>query len=222
MTNFAVEVTTSETEIVSYSKDRTAISIFNNGTITCYISQDQQNIIAEGYPLEPGASVTYKGSPNTSPQDPVYGQCATLSTDLRVKEVFQGEDIIVTSAPPTVAGSQNEFQQLSAGSESSELQIITGSLGATGVIISYTPAAGVHFDLWGAVIQSTSTVNTAAAQLRNATTVRETGTTFPNQSRYPYLIKGDSLLGDGVKTYDINATSWTDGLIYAVLEGIIH
>ncbi|MDE1871735.1 MAG: hypothetical protein KGI06_05860 [Candidatus Micrarchaeota archaeon] len=222
MTNYAVEVTTNVTEIAPFSRDRTTISIFNNGNVTCYVSQDQQNIIDDGYPLEPGASITFKGSPNTSPQDPIYGQCTSLSTDLRVKEVYQGEDVTVTSAPPTVAGSQNEFQQLSAASEAGQLIIVQGSLGALGIIVSYTPAAGIHFDEFIAVIDSNSTTNPIQAKLRNATQIRETGNTFTNVNEYRFVTKGDSLLGDGLKTYDIDVTVWTSDTLYATLQGVIH
>ncbi|MDE1867537.1 MAG: hypothetical protein KGI08_07505 [Thaumarchaeota archaeon] len=222
MTNSQVSVTSAVTEILSYSKDRTAISLFNNGSVTCFISQDQTNLINRGYPLAAGASITIKGDKNTSPQNPVYGQCTTLSTDIRISELYQGEDVVLTSAPPTVAGSQNEFQQLSVGSESGELVTITGSLGATGIIISYTPATSIHFDIFMGEIMSTSSVNPAQAQLRNATIIRETGLVVANSPRHKYIIKGDALLGDGIKTYDINATVWTDALIFGTLEGIIH
>ncbi|MGI0061016.1 MAG: hypothetical protein ACREBA_01025 [Nitrosotalea sp.] len=218
----AVEVTTDVTEILPFSKNRTSFSIFNNGTITCYISQDQDKILSNGYPLDAGASVTIKGSPGTSPQEPIYGQCSSISTDLRVNEQYLGEDFIVTSAPPSVSGSSNEFQQLEADSKSGGLITIEGSLGAVGVIISYTPSNGKRFTEWKSSIQSNDPTQQNEADLRNATSIREHGVTYSGNLHVQFLFKGDSLLGDGTKTYDVNTTVWGGGLLYSSMEGIIE
>lgn len=108
-----------------------------------------------------------------------------------------------------------------------------GSLGATGTLTSVTPASGKTFYLAEAKAEFDSvTIATATQRARvelqnNAiivdelySSVRVSGSNFgagtPNQSKS--IIKGDSLVGDGIKVYRLQVVVFTN---YALVHGTI-
>lgn len=119
--------------------------------------------------------------------------------------------------------------------DSGDLVFATGSRTTTGVITSYTPATGKTFYLVGAswFLGSTSS-NTLAfdvVQVRNNAVVRDTiggsiwaasggGGSYTN--RATSHVKGDTLIGNGVKTYDLNLSTASAQTVYGSIFGWIE
>lgn len=81
-------------------------------------------------------------------------------------------------------------------------------LAVTGALVSYIPANGKTFSLAGAVWTSAGTASggaTANAQLRNNGVIREYANNSTTNREYQFITKGDCLVGDGAKVYDVYA-----------------
>lgn len=126
-------------------------------------------------------------------------------------------------------GSPNltEIQFLQSKSDAGNLIMVNGSISsATGVITSYTPASSTTFVVVMAKINWTVGTGSSTTQLRNNTTVRETSTGVMGSGQQPYnyeyIIRGDTLVGDGAKTYDLNCSANTGQTIYGVILGYLE
>jgi hypothetical protein len=120
-----------------------------------------------------------------------------------------------------------------AKSDGGNLKITQGHIQTTGVLIAVTPASLKTFVLYQARISPniSGTNSQIIAQLRNNGMVQDnmllnnTGT--PNNvivaNNMYFLIKGDTLIGDGTKTYDIFlSVNSTPDLVYGTIEGYIE
>src|SRR6267143_543869 len=101
-------------------------------------------------------------------------------------------------------GDVGDLKDLQLKSDSGNLVIVTGSATGTGAVASYTPANGKTFVLYKAKARI------YAVNIGN----------FAEE----FVIRGDTLAGDGVKTYDINISSISGAgnTIYATLEGYLE
>jgi len=111
-----------------------------------------------------------------------------------------------------ITDGQTEIEFLANKSSQGKLVIVTGTANASGVIASYTPVNGSTFILYKAILrlQPTAANRTCTAQLRNNGTVLDTiygsdGSGVPSNA--PFIIKGDQLIGNGSKSYDINISA---------------
>lgn len=136
--------------------------------------------------------------------------------------------------------SQQGMTIVSAGDEMGDLEFLQGfedagdllkaqgSLsGSSGVLVSITPANGVtfYFVSGGGSIRSTATDSSVSVDLRNDGTVVDAKTLACLADvgiNYKYDIIMDSLIGDGIKTYDINAGSvGANTLVEGLIEGYV-
>lgn len=92
------------------------------------------------------------------------------------------------------------------------------------VVTSITPAIGKTFFIAAAdsSISNTVATNQVAVHLRNDTTVKSqyTGNIINDETKYvPFVIRSDSLVGDGIKTYNILKSS---GVVSLIVNGTIQ
>lgn len=86
----AVVVTDEVTQVVAYEKRRTALTIANAGGSTCYLSNNRQRILEEGFPLAVGEKITFSRDRNDHPDEELNAQCEPgLTADLRIYEAFE-------------------------------------------------------------------------------------------------------------------------------------
>lgn len=86
MAMFAVSVGVTPTLIVPYQEKRKSLVIMNNDPVaTVYISNDQANILTQGFPLPPGATYAVTLDDGDEPFLQVYGQSSAV-VDIRVIE----------------------------------------------------------------------------------------------------------------------------------------
>lgn len=88
MAMYPVSVSTSSTEIARYNEKRTSLVILNNGLNVVFISQDEANILANGYPLDPGGAVSFTEIDGDEPALRIYGQTSAGTSDVRVTEGY--------------------------------------------------------------------------------------------------------------------------------------
>jgi hypothetical protein len=131
---------------------------------------------------------------------------------------------------PDFGESQTEIEFLQSKSDSSNLIIVAGSGTTTGAFVTYTPASGKTFVLVGAkVVLNCTSTNPVDVQLRNNGAVRELAFGLAATSAgissfgYEYVTRGDTLVGDGAKTYDLNVSVNTDSHRFAgTIEGYLE
>lgn len=134
----------------------------------------------------------------------------------------------------------SELQFLQAKSDLGSMIFVSGSITSTAntVIISYTPATGNTFVIVsGSVVcdsDSTAVLTGGVCQLRNNTSVREYlsavaglisgGTPFTVSPKTVVLTKGDTLIGNGVLTYDLfQLTAFgTSAKVYGSIQGYLE
>lgn len=126
-------------------------------------------------------------------------------------------------------GRLSDIEFMSVKQFKGKLKKVEGSTSSTGTITSFTPATGKTFYLAGAHVQQVAvtpvTVYSWHAELKNDTTVVDNcgGNGSASFATYSlpqrFELKGDSLVGDGAKTYSINIVSNADGV---TLEGMIY
>lgn len=93
-----VTVGTGATPILSYNNKRTTASFTNNGSNTIFVSEDQRDIAANGYPILVGGALDLIRALGDEPQIEWFGLVAAGTENLRVLEAF-GE-IPELFAPP--------------------------------------------------------------------------------------------------------------------------
>lgn len=135
---------------------------------------------------------------------------------------------------PDITDGMNELEFLASKAAAGKLVIVSSSVASTGAAASYTPASGTTFILYRAKAVIDSKLNgnsTAIAQLRNNSTVQDViflvtgGTVAANTGSSPateFIIRGDQLIGDGSKKYDINISSNANSeTIYGTIIGYL-
>jgi len=132
-----------------------------------------------------------------------------------------------------ITDSQSEIEFLANKSAQGKLVIVTANYttNGTGTIVSYTPASGQTFVLYSATFENVSSVASGSPliRLRNNGTSRflaftNVGTSSPAiVSTSP--VKGDQLIGDGVKIYDwyldLNGGTFTLVQVLATIVGYL-
>jgi len=83
-----VLVTTEVTQLVPYNPRRTAIVVYNFGSARIFVSDNPANVLAEGFPLEPGASFSLVKADGDDPTPALYAQAETGTQDIRISESF--------------------------------------------------------------------------------------------------------------------------------------
>ena len=84
----AVIIGTVATQIVGVNKARRSLVFRNNGAATIFISNDQADIVASGFPVLVNQSVVFAARDGDEPWLPVYGQVSAGSENGRVVEQF--------------------------------------------------------------------------------------------------------------------------------------
>ncbi len=129
---------------------------------------------------------------------------------------------------PDITDGLNELEFLASKAAAGKLIIVSGTTTSTGSVCSYTPANGATFILYKASVRmSSGSSNTGfTSQLRNNGTVLETiyggtGTINGVPSSPEFIIKGDQLIGDGSKKYDINISAISSAGIAGTIIGYL-
>jgi len=84
MPTFPVTIGTSATPVLPYNNRVTSAAFFNNSTETIYISNDETNIVADGWPIAVGASLSLIRALGDEPHLRWFGQSAGGNDNLRV------------------------------------------------------------------------------------------------------------------------------------------
>jgi hypothetical protein len=83
-----VTVGTTPTIIVAFNSKRSALTIYNPGPATVYVSDKQTNIIEEGFPVGPGVYIGWAKVDGDETEYAVYGQVESGTQDIRVQESY--------------------------------------------------------------------------------------------------------------------------------------
>jgi hypothetical protein len=83
-----VTVGTTPTIVVPFNPKRTGLTIYNNGTVTVYISDKQTNILEEGFPMPPGVYIGFAKVDGDETEYALYAQAEAGTGELRVQESF--------------------------------------------------------------------------------------------------------------------------------------
>lgn len=83
-----VTADTNVQEIVSFQKNRTAVTIKNFSGGTVFISQDKADITSIGFPLAVGDFLTLSLDRGDEPANALYAQMLVGTTDLRLEESY--------------------------------------------------------------------------------------------------------------------------------------
>ena len=83
-----ITVGTTATRILSYNNKRTSASFTNNGSTTIFVSEDQNDLAANGYPIAVGGALDLIRAFGDEPQLEWFGLVASGSENLRVLEAF--------------------------------------------------------------------------------------------------------------------------------------
>lgn len=83
-----ITVGTSPTQIVAYNNKRTSASFTNNGTATIFVSEDQNALATNGYPIPVGGALDLIRAFGDEPQLEWFGLVAAATQNLRVLEAF--------------------------------------------------------------------------------------------------------------------------------------
>lgn len=97
-----VTVGTGSTPILSYNNKRTTASFTNNGANPIFVSEDQNALLTEGYPIPVGGALDLIRALGDEPQLQWFALVAAGTENLRVLEAFGSLPVLVT--PPDVLG----------------------------------------------------------------------------------------------------------------------
>lgn len=83
-----ITVPTDPIQILSYNNERTTASFTNNGINTIFVSEDQNNLLTDGYPIPVGGALDLIRALGDEPQLEWFGLVAAGTENLRVLEGF--------------------------------------------------------------------------------------------------------------------------------------
>lgn len=83
-----ITIGTSPTQIVAYNNKRTSASFTNNGNATIFVSEDQNALATNGYPIPVGGALDLIRAFGDEPQLEWFGLVAAATQNLRVLEAF--------------------------------------------------------------------------------------------------------------------------------------
>lgn len=97
-----ITVGTGAGQILSYNNKRTTASFTNNGNNTIFVSEDQSDLAANGYPIPVGGALDLVRALGDEPQLEWFALVAAGTENLRVLEAFGELPILVE--PPALLG----------------------------------------------------------------------------------------------------------------------
>ena len=80
--------TTTPEQVVAFNPKRSTCVIRNASGAVCYISNDQANVVASGWPLAANDFVSFIKAWGDDTAAAIYVQTAALTSDLRIQESF--------------------------------------------------------------------------------------------------------------------------------------
>lgn len=80
--------TTAVSQIAPLNPLRLSLVVFNNGTATVFIDNDQANITGRGIPIAANEHVSLTVDEGDEPELALFAQTAAGTADLRIKEGF--------------------------------------------------------------------------------------------------------------------------------------
>ena len=83
-----ITVGTTATRILSYNNQRTTASFTNNGSNTIFVSEDQSDLAANGYPIPVGGALDLVRALGDEPQLEWFALVSAATENLRVLEGF--------------------------------------------------------------------------------------------------------------------------------------
>ncbi len=83
-----VNVDATVRKLAAFEPKRRTLSLVNLGTARLFVSYDEQNIIAEGFPVDPGVMLSFSEIDGDDARLALFGQTAGTSDDVRVEEGF--------------------------------------------------------------------------------------------------------------------------------------
>ncbi len=102
-----ITVGTQPTQILAYNNKRTTASFTNNGTETIFVSEDQNALLTNGYPIPEGGALDLIRAFGDEPQLAWFGLVAAATQNLRVLEAFGKLPVLIeppSSLAPVVEG----------------------------------------------------------------------------------------------------------------------
>ena len=97
-----ITVGTAAEQILSYNNKRTAASFTNNGNNTIFVSEDQNALATNGYPIPVGGALDLVRALGDEPQIEWFALVAAGTENLRVLEAF-GLLPILIEPPATIS-----------------------------------------------------------------------------------------------------------------------
>lgn len=88
MPTFKINVGTEIRKILVYNEKRTAVAIKSMAGSKVYLSEDPQNVLENGFPLDAGDAVVFRKSDGDMPEKALYACTETGTAELRIWEVF--------------------------------------------------------------------------------------------------------------------------------------
>jgi len=83
-----ITVNTNSGQILQYNNRRTGASVFNNGTVQVFISEDNNDIANQGYPIAAGGAIDLVRTFGSNPQDQWFAITASSSANVRILEEY--------------------------------------------------------------------------------------------------------------------------------------
>lgn len=81
-----VTVTTVVESVVDWNPRRRGIAFFNNGSATVFVSQDETNVAADGFPVAPGVTILFSSDEHDEPEMALFAVADSGSQNCRVQE----------------------------------------------------------------------------------------------------------------------------------------
>ena len=81
-----VTVTTTIEPVVTYNPKRKGLALFNNGTVTVFVSQDPSNVASDGFPVAASVAIIFSSEDDDEPELALYAVTESGSADCRVQE----------------------------------------------------------------------------------------------------------------------------------------
>lgn len=97
-----ITVGTTAIQILSYNNKRTAASFLNNGINTIFVSEDQNALATNGYPIPVGGALDLVRAFGDEPQLQWFGLVSAGTENLRVLEAF-GMLPVLIEPPSSIA-----------------------------------------------------------------------------------------------------------------------
>lgn len=88
MPSRSVTVGTTATPLLSYNPRRTTVAVFNEGSATIFIGEDEANLLTQGAPITAGGAISFVAALGDTPDRVLFGIIAAATADVRLLEQF--------------------------------------------------------------------------------------------------------------------------------------